>query len=643
MSHQSALEKMLEILAALACTVLITSAAVAKEPIGWPRYHALDGRLQFSCPPGMAVSTDSNRVSIEHSVRFRHIDPCDKSERRALARVVDFHVVLRLDSRNEIAVIKSQYPDAVRPRVTQREIYGSDSLLIDPEQTPRDGYVSGVTTDSDRDWIRWGEIGAFSGHRVRSGAGDCGSQTYYFFCAEGTLIAERELIAAFGRHSSSLAQKIRSLPGVIAPEREKEIFDGIIESIAVVGLAPAHPGVMNAADGRLDHVPPVAPSVRLVGVERGYGAYGNGEILASDSESREGGISLYLTGTDDRTPSDSLRYRLRFVDGDLPHGFTLSHRATRVNDGRIRLSWSDGKSWTQEPFSFRLAATAIDLAGNEGAPSDAILVAHDGDMTHWKQRVAAHLENTPLEAITEYTDSDVGWSFDVVFHPDNSALTVEEYPLPDGEKPSAKFMRRFEHTFLARAQAPRQGYRSEPPIVRTVEYQPWKKRGTFSLANEKYSLDVSRSGRTSSDGDSLATLVVRRDDELVFECEVRYPISCQPVVSFFGWTRGNTLHWTLEYWRHVVVDGVDLGTRDGLSETFFFRFVRQKPFYFGRSDGGVRPYWDGRAVRMAYDEIQYAPLCGQDAFDPVAYEGMVCFYARRGPKWYYVEAGVFDH
>jgi hypothetical protein len=45
MSHPSALEKMLEILAALACTVLMTSAAAAKEPIGWPRYHALDGRL----------------------------------------------------------------------------------------------------------------------------------------------------------------------------------------------------------------------------------------------------------------------------------------------------------------------------------------------------------------------------------------------------------------------------------------------------------------------------------------------------------------------------------------------------------------------------------------------------------------------
>jgi hypothetical protein len=130
---------------------------------------------------------------------------------------------------------------------------------------------------------------------------------------------------------------------------------------------------------------------------------------------------------------------------------------------------------------------------------------------------------------------------------------------------------------------------------------------------------------------------------LVFECEARYPISCQPVVSFFGWTQGNALHWTLEYWRHVVVDGVDLGTRDGFSETFFYRFVRQKPFHFGRSDGGVRPYWDGRAVRMAYDEIEYAPLCGRDSFDPVAYEGMVCFYARRGPRWYYVEAGVFDH
>jgi hypothetical protein len=628
--------------AAQAWAVFMSAAIVSTAPTAWPRHHVLDGRLQFSCPTSMVVTTDSNCVTIEHSVPFRHIDPCDRSRRHELACVVDFHVVLRLDPRNEIAVIKSEHPDAVRPRLAEREIYGNDSLLIDPEQTPRVGYVYGAATDSDRNWIRRGEIGAFSGHRLRSAAGDCDSQTYYFFCAVGTLIAERELVAALGQHSSS-TQKIRSLPGVIAPEREKEIFDGIIESIAIVGLAPGQPGVLNAADGRLDHVPPMAPTVRLVGIERGYGAYGNGEILVSDSESREGGVSLYVRGTDNRTPSDSLRYRLRLADGDLPHGFTLPLRETQVNGGRLRLSWSDGKSWTQEPFSFRLTVTAIDLAGNEGAPSEAIVVAHDGDMTDRKQQLVAHLGSTPLEAITEYIDGDVGWSFDVVFHPDDSALTVEEYALPDGEKLSAKFMRRFEHTFLARAQARRQSYRSEPPIVRTGEYQPGKKEGAFSLADEKYSLAVSRRGMVSSDGDSLATLTVRRNDEVVFESEVGYPISCQPVVSFFGWTHGNALHWTLEYWRHVVVDGVDLGARDGFSETFFYRFVRQKPFYFGKSDGGVRPYWNGHAVRVAYDEIAYAPLCGQDSFDPVTYEGMVCFYARRGPKWYYVEAGVFDH
>jgi hypothetical protein len=92
----------------------------------------------------------------------------------------------------------------------------------------------------------------------------------------------------------------------------------------------------------------------------------------------------------------------------------------------------------------------------------------------------------------------------------------------------------------------------------------------------------------------------------------------------------------------VVVDGWDLTQRHNYVRSFFYRIVHGKPFYFAEAHRKVRLCW-GEAISSAtYDDVSY--VCRGDAstFNPVAYESMVCFYGRRGDRWYYVEAGALE-
>lgn len=84
-----------------------------------------------------------------------------------------------------------------------------------------------------------------------------------------------------------------------------------------------------------------------------------------------GRVELVVTpGGDDRTPAESLGYRLVLVDGRLPRGASLPSEPVRLANGRLRIVWIDGASDDQESLSFTLSLIPIDLAGNEGPPTE---------------------------------------------------------------------------------------------------------------------------------------------------------------------------------------------------------------------------------------------------------------------------------
>ena len=162
-----------------------------------------------------------------------------------------------------------------------------------------------------------------------------------------------------------------------------------------------------ASEKRIDHTPPSRPSLELISIVRGEGGVRVGEHWIENSDAELGTITLDLADVcDDRTPADSLGYQIHLVDGTLPQGLELPDGTYFKEYARHPyLQWIDGASWDQEPFSFRVFLTLLDRAGNESAPSDTIVVAHDGDTS------AVRTIRT-REARREFPQVTIDWSDD---------------------------------------------------------------------------------------------------------------------------------------------------------------------------------------------------------------------------------------
>lgn len=99
-------------------------------------------------------------------------------------------------------------------------------------------------------------------------------------------------------------------------------------------------------------------------------------------------IEIEFTGAkDDRTPRERIGYLVTHVAGTIPYGLSLPSyawiaRPVAGDDSgeafRLALMWTDPATGDQEALDFALALTAVDLAGNESAPSSPIRVRHPG-------------------------------------------------------------------------------------------------------------------------------------------------------------------------------------------------------------------------------------------------------------------------
>jgi len=125
---------------------------------------------------------------------------------------------------------------------------------------------------------------------------------------------------------------------------------------------------LNPDERRLDHRTPDAPQIGAVRVTRGR-ANPPG-VWVEDSDI--GSIVIDLTApADDRTPADSMGYRIRYAGGRLPGANLIPSddvRALVRPDGTryLVLYWGDGATNTQDAFQLILSIAAVDLGGNVG-------------------------------------------------------------------------------------------------------------------------------------------------------------------------------------------------------------------------------------------------------------------------------------
>lgn len=81
--------------------------------------------------------------------------------------------------------------------------------------------------------------------------------------------------------------------------------------------------------------------------------------------------------TDDRTDAEHMGYRVEVVAGHAPSDPTWPTGPVRALGGTLYFHWVDGGSDDQEAVDFTLRIRAVDLAGNEGPPSD-VRIRDDG-------------------------------------------------------------------------------------------------------------------------------------------------------------------------------------------------------------------------------------------------------------------------
>lgn len=139
-----------------------------------------------------------------------------------------------------------------------------------------------------------------------------------------------------------------------------------------------------------DSSPPGAIPKVLAEIRRGRApdSAGCGEVSMVSTDDL-GWVTLTVTPpTDDRTPDDKMGYMVTLVDGTVPDGLTMPAEPWRATGGTLTLSWVDGATDNHDSFSFTLAITSLDLAGNEG-PAFQLSVSDRDDGT------GCHTNSTP--------------------------------------------------------------------------------------------------------------------------------------------------------------------------------------------------------------------------------------------------------
>lgn len=140
---------------------------------------------------------------------------------------------------------------------------------------------------------------------------------------------------------------------------------------------------LDAAEQQIDRQPPAAAQVPADVVRvlrRG--------IRSDSSCANMGLVQIAFKGAkDDRTPRERIGYRIKHVAGTLPDGLSLPSYAQFATpeagdvSGEVfllSLVWGDPATSDQGAIDFTIALTAVDLAGNESAPSSPIRIRHPG-------------------------------------------------------------------------------------------------------------------------------------------------------------------------------------------------------------------------------------------------------------------------
>jgi hypothetical protein len=143
-------------------------------------------------------------------------------------------------------------------------------------------------------------------------------------------------------------------------------------------FGPLETHSLDESEKAVDSTSPTALGTSSYTVERGHGPERSGCTETASSCDGTGNITLYLGEvSDDRTPEEKLGFRVELVAGNAPSNSTwpsdpnAPSATVRAHVGRtLFLHFEDGEDEDQEAIDFTLRVRAVDLAGNEGPPTE---------------------------------------------------------------------------------------------------------------------------------------------------------------------------------------------------------------------------------------------------------------------------------
>lgn len=153
------------------------------------------------------------------------------------------------------------------------------------------------------------------------------------------------------------------------------------------------------------------------------------------------------------------------------------------------------------------------------------------------------------------------------------------------------------------------------------------------VGNDAISLeyDYQRIPRQSNDP---ALLQVKKNGQLIDTLSIDGTSPTRgPVRGLTAWNG----HWILELPDYVIQDGQSLNEQLGYSDSFTWRLLGEKPFYFYQKSGQIHTSYNDQTLPLTYDAVIHAPQVSTALLlEMKAYSDGLLFYARRGDTWYYV-------
>jgi hypothetical protein len=176
----------------------------------WKTYQYPSSGITFRYPQNLILSQEGSRIKLRHSIKFKHLDPCDYSDNtKPLSRLVDFDVsfeLVRKDNDKNRQSGESNEHSTATPDTAQQSNTGDYDIIT---------------------------IGSLKGEFERLSVEGCGEYRYRFpLAGDQILIVQREIIGIFSPGAQKFVdeQTVLKQPGIISPKQEERLFNTILST-----------------------------------------------------------------------------------------------------------------------------------------------------------------------------------------------------------------------------------------------------------------------------------------------------------------------------------------------------------------------------------------------------------------------------